>query len=367
MTRSNNIVSRASSPESAAQLADQVSWLMTRLAAAGDPDLRTIALARLNGNRPAEIAAWLGCSRRSVERKLSMIARLWSSGESTSSAASFDSLTLTLMHAINDRCNRFEGVWQAGGRPAIEDFLTGLDPNAREVVLVELRAIDAEYLDAVRISHRQGPVPQRRFDRLLQAHAELAEQVTPTPLLGATVTNALYVSSAAKANGLALIAEQIGNRVGPYRLLQKLGEGGMGAVWVAEQDQPMRRRVALKLIKPGMDSERVIARFDAERQALALMDHTNIAKILDAGTASSGRPYFVMELVKGVPITHYCDELHLGIHERLELFVQVCAAVQHAHLKGVIHRDLKPSNVLVAIQDGKPIPKVIDFGVAKAP
>src|SRR5262249_51949129 len=141
---------------------------------------------------------------------------------------------------------------------------------------------------------------------------------------------------------------------------------GMGVVWVAEQEQPVKRRVALKVIKPGMDSERVVARFEAERQALALMDHTNIAKVLDAGTTSAGRPYFVMELGKGVPITKYCDELHLSVRERLELFVPVCQAVQHAHQKGVIHRDLKPSNVLVCIQDGRPVPKIIDFGVAKA-
>jgi WD40 repeat protein/serine/threonine protein kinase len=161
-------------------------------------------------------------------------------------------------------------------------------------------------------------------------------------------------------------AEEVGTRIGPYQLLQKLGEGGMGSVWVAEQSGPVRRRVALKLVKPGMDSGWVVARFEAERQALAMMDHTNIAKVFDAGTTEHGRPYFAMELVKGVPITTYCDELHLSIRERLGLFVDVCRAVQHAHQKGVIHRDIKPNNVLVAIQDGKPVPKVIDFGVAKA-
>src|SRR5260370_3352923 len=140
----------------------------------------------------------------------------------------------------------------------------------------------------------------------------------------------------------------------------------MGMVWVAEQTEPVKRRVALKVIKPGMDSARVLHRFEAERQALALMDHTNIAKVLDAGTTPEGRPYFVMELVKGVPITRYCDELHLSLGERLELFVPVCQAIQHAHPKGIIHRDIKPSNVLVAMQDGRPMPKVIDFGVAKA-
>src|SRR5262249_47013962 len=130
--------------------------------------------------------------------------------------------------------------------------------------------------------------------------------------------------------------------------------------------QPVQRKVALKVIKPGMDSRQVIARFEAERQALALMDHPNIAKVFDAGTTDSGRPYFVMELVKGVPITKYCDERRLSPRERLGLFVDVCQAVQHAHQKGVIHRDIKPSNVLVALYDGKPVPKVIDFGIAKA-
>jgi serine/threonine protein kinase len=160
--------------------------------------------------------------------------------------------------------------------------------------------------------------------------------------------------------------EGLGASIGPYKLIQKLGEGGMGVVWVAEQTVPVKRRVALKVIKPGMDSARVLRRFEAERQALALMDHTNIAKVFDAGTAAGGRPYFVMELVKGVPITRYCDELHLSLRERLELFVPVCQAIQHAHQKGIIHRDIKPSNVLVAVQDGKPVPKVIDFGLAKA-
>lgn len=155
-------------------------------------------------------------------------------------------------------------------------------------------------------------------------------------------------------------------QIGPYKLLQAIGEGGMGTVYAAEQTHPVQRKVALKIIKAGMDSRQVIARFEAERQALALMDHPNIAKVLDAGTTDSGRPYFVMELVNGIPITKYCDEHHLSPRERLELFVPVCQAVQHAHQKGVIHRDLKPSNVLIARYDGRPMPKVIDFGVAKA-
>ncbi len=160
--------------------------------------------------------------------------------------------------------------------------------------------------------------------------------------------------------------EQTGGQVGPYKILQKLGEGGFGAVFEADQEHPVRRRVALKIIKLGMDTREVIARFEAERQALAMMDHPHIARVLDAGATESGRPYFVMELVRGEPISTYCDKARLSIAERLQLFTQVCAAVQHAHGKGIIHRDLKPSNVLVSTQDDAPFAKVIDFGIAKA-
>jgi serine/threonine protein kinase len=162
------------------------------------------------------------------------------------------------------------------------------------------------------------------------------------------------------------LVERPGAVIGPYKLLERLGEGGMGLVYVAEQQQPLRRKVALKVIKPGMDSRQVIARFEAERQALALMDHANIAKVYDGGTTAEGRPYFVMELVKGTPMTAYCDQHRLPNRRRLELFLDVCSAVQHAHTKGIIHRDLKPSNVLVSHHDVTPVVKVIDFGVAKA-
>ena len=155
-------------------------------------------------------------------------------------------------------------------------------------------------------------------------------------------------------------------RIGPYKLLQQIGEGGFGVVYMAEQDQPVHRRVAVKIVKPGMDSAVIIARFEAERQALAIMDHQNIAKVYDAGTTDLGRPFFVMELVHGVRITKYCDDNHLTIRERLELFVPICKAIQHAHQKGIIHRDLKPSNILVCLYESQPVPKVIDFGVAKA-
>src|SRR5499433_1730678 len=162
------------------------------------------------------------------------------------------------------------------------------------------------------------------------------------------------------------IAERPGTVIGPYKLMEQIGEGGFGLVFVAEQQQPIRRHVALKILKPGMDTRQVIARFEAERQALALMDHANIAHVFDGGETISGRPYFVMELVRGIPITRFCDENHLPVRERLELFLSVCQAVQHAHQKGSIHRDLKPSNVLVTLHDDRPVVKVIDFGIAKA-
>src|SRR5881628_3305811 len=156
------------------------------------------------------------------------------------------------------------------------------------------------------------------------------------------------------------------NASGGTNCCKKLGEGGCGIVYVAEQEEPIHRCVALKVIKPGMDTRQVIARFEAERQALAVMDHPNIAKVLDAGATETGRPYFVMELVRGVPITRYCDENNLPTVERLGLFMAVCQAIQHAHQKGIIHRDIKPSNILVTLHDGVPVPKVIDFGIAKA-
>jgi len=157
-----------------------------------------------------------------------------------------------------------------------------------------------------------------------------------------------------------------GDTIGPFRLLEVIGEGGFGVVWLADQTEPVRRRVALKVIKPGMDSRAVVGRFEAERQAMAIMDHPCIASVFDGGTTREGRPYFVMEYVKGEPITAHCDRQKLTIEERIELFMRVCEGVQHAHQKGIIHRDLKPSNILVKYGDGKATPVIIDFGVAKA-
>jgi len=207
------------------------------------------------------------------------------------------------------------------------------------------------YLDAV----CGGDATLRQHvDQLLADHARAGDFLEkPAVQIAATIE-------------MPPIAETVGTIIGPYKLLEQIGEGGFGIVYMADQQAPVRRRVALKIIKPGMDTRQVLVRFKGELQALSLMDHPNIARALDAGSTESGRPYFVMELIRGVPITDYCDQNKLAVHERLELFVQVCHAVQHAHQKGIIHRDIKPSNVLVMLNEGKPVPKVIDFGVAKA-
>jgi serine/threonine protein kinase/Flp pilus assembly protein TadD len=202
------------------------------------------------------------------------------------------------------------------------------------------------YLDAACGDDRQL---RSRVEQLLVAHDQAGQFLGGS---GATIDS--------------LAGEQPGSQIGPYKLLQQIGEGGMGVVYMAEQLEPVKRRVALKIIKPGMDTRQVIARFEAERQALSLMDHPNIAKVLDAGTTDSGRPYFVLELVKGQPITQCCDKHHLTPRQRLELLLPVCQAIQHAHQKGIIHRDIKPTNILVAEYDQQLVPKVIDFGVAKA-
>src|SRR5438876_5396921 len=200
---------------------------------------------------------------------------------------------------------------------------------------------------------------RQRVEALLGAHAKAGEFLNEPP---AAVSAKTFVIT----TGMIPITEKAGDRIGRYKLLQQIGEGGCGVVYMAEQEEPVRRRVALKVIKLGMDTKQVIARFEAERQALALMYHPNIAKVLEAGATETGRPYFVMELVRGIKITEYCDQNNLPTEERLRLFVQVCNAIQHAHQKGIIHRDIKPSNILVADHDGVPVPKVIDFGIAKA-
>ncbi len=200
---------------------------------------------------------------------------------------------------------------------------------------------------------------RQRVVALLRAH-EQADAPLDKPAAGLPART-LVVNTA-----MIQPTEKAGDKIGRYKLLQQIGEGGCGVVYMADQEEPVRRRVALKVIKLGMDTKQVIARFEAERQALALMDHPNIAKVLDAGATEAGRPYFVMELVRGIRITDYCDQNNLSTRERLNLFTQVCNAIQHAHQKGIIHRDIKPSNILVTLHDGVPVPKVIDFGIAKA-
>ncbi len=230
-------------------------------------------------------------------------------------------------------------------------------PDRTEAIFdaaLQLRATErAQYL--TQACGENAPLRQR-VECLLKAHEEAGGFLEPP---GVPSPNRTVVVSFP-------LTEKPGDKIGRYKLLQQIGEGGCGVVYMAEQEEPVRRRVALKVIKLGMDTKSVIARFEAERQALALMDHTNIAKVLDAGATETGRPYFVMELVRGIKITDYCDQNKLSTGERLKLFVQVCHAIQHAHQKGIIHRDIKPSNILVTLHDGVPVPKVIDFGIAKA-
>src|SRR6266702_4213369 len=284
---------------------------------------------------------------------------------------------------------------QSNQKPA---SLPSPEPRREEAIFDAVLALAAEQCAAY-LNQACGEDTQlrRRVELLLRSHDHAGEFLDPA--LRAGTNRTLVVNPTAPS-------EKPGDIIGHYKIREKLGEGGCGVVYVAEQTQPVRRRVALKVIKLGMDTRSVIARFEAERQALAMMDHPNIAKVLDAGATestltpalshptgegapkaeasagcplpsdgrgikgegylSSGRPYFVMELVRGIKITDYCDQNHLNTSQRLELFVQVCHAVQHAHQKGIIHRDIKPSNILVTLHDGVPVPKVIDFGIAKA-
>src|SRR5262245_5947555 len=241
--------------------------------------------------------------------------------------------------------------------------------NEESIFLEALGKVDpsdrAQFLDQA----CAGDGAQRqRIEKLLAAHPEAGNFLeNPAVPPGGTVAVALAAVSPGEPTSEPGGTEQPGVVLaGRYKLLESIGEGGMGTVWMAQQSEPVKRLVALKLIKAGMDSKQVIARFEAERQALALMDHPNIAHVLDAGATPSGRPYFVMELVRGVPITQFCDDNRLTPRQRLELLVSVCQAVQHAHQKGIIHRDLKPGNVMVTLHDGTPVVKVIDFGIAKA-
>jgi len=240
-------------------------------------------------------------------------------------------------------------------RPRLSDYADRY-PQLGRLEKLPIDLIRHEYYVRHRWGHR--PTHEEYLKLYGRQHRNLREElakedegaVEPEPTLTANVE----------------ASRRQGDRIGPYKILSSLGEGGFGVVYLAEQQRPVRRRVALKVIKAGMDTKQVVARFEAERQALAMMDHPNIAKVFDAGVTENGRPYFVMEVVQGEPVTNYCDRHRLTIDQRLELFVSICQAIQHAHQKGIIHRDIKPSNVLVAIRDDRPVPKIIDFGVAKA-
>jgi serine/threonine protein kinase/WD40 repeat protein len=233
-----------------------------------------------------------------------------------------------------------------------------MNEKQKDINLVFLEAVEkptpkerAAYLDEI---CRDNAALRADLESLLRAH-EKSGGFLEVPIFESKVT----LDSSP-------ISEIPGTAIGRYKLLEKIGEGGFGVVWAAEQKKPVKRRVALKIIKLGMDTRQVVARFEAERQALALMEHPNIAKVLDAGATETGRPYFVMELVRGIPITEYCDQEKLSIRNRLDLFIKVCNAIQHAHQKGIIHRDIKPSNILITLHDGVPVPRIIDFGIAKA-
>jgi WD40 repeat protein/serine/threonine protein kinase len=284
--------------------------------------------------------------------------------------------------------DRFDSAWQSGQRPCLIEYLNSAADTDRLNLLELLLPIEIEYRqnnkESVVAADYSG-LGSEEYKLVRRELLKLAgHEQSEAEAYGATSGQELNSLEASHNPDLALDPGSSGPRddvtkppgqhnskqnsrmIGPYKLLQQIGEGGMGTVWMAEQEKPVRRRVALKLIKGAMADKQVIARFEAERQAVAMMDHPNIAKILDAGTTETGNPFFVMELVNGVPINQYCDQHKLTPDERLKLFVPVCKAVQHAHQKGIIHRDLKPSNVLVQMQDGAAVAKVIDFGLAKA-
>ena len=328
-------------------------------------------------------------------------------------------LDLSVQNRIDGLCDQFERAWRAGARPRFDDFLARADcdpknaPTELAETVKQLLAIELAYRrrlgEAPLVEEYCRRMPGIRFaveiafQKLRSASADDPTASSRAPERNAQIeaggTDQTDVDDRPERSRVSprdfdadsdtceegpgvrdhdsasvdtnettapFTGETIGLTIGPYKIVRLIGEGGMGDVYLAQQAQPVRRLVALKLIKAGMDSKQVIARFEAERQALALMDHPHIAKVFDGGTTRHGRPYFIMEYVKGVPITRYCEENRLGLPQRLELFIDVCHAVQHAHQKGIIHRDLKPSNVLVALADDRPLVKVIDFGVAKA-
>ena len=268
----------------------------------------------------------------------------------SNTSPSYQSLTDQQLSEIDAICDRFEQELVSGKSPRIELFLADAPDACRDGLLKELLDMNVEYLV------RQGHAAQH--DKHL-----LRLPNRPGVVEDPSARNAETQGSDGRTIS---IPDDVPPKLANFCLIEEIGRGGMGVVWLAEQEKPVKRRVALKLIKSELTSNRVLTRFNAEKQALAMMEHPNIARMLDAGTTDDGRPYFMMELVDGVPITQYCDDNKLSIDERLKLFIPVCKAVQHAHGKGIVHRDLKPSNVLVTMVDGEAVPKVIDFGLAKA-
>lgn len=269
----------------------------------------------------------------------------------------YQSLTDQQLSEIDDLCDRFDRELVNGGSPRIETFLADAAEAAHDGLLAELLAMELEYCT----KQFATPQPDEYLERFPQKEGVIVG------VFGALANTRLPgIETVSESDDAGLRTDDIPPDLENFRLIEVIGRGGMGVVWLAEQDQPVKRRVALKLIKAELASQEMLARFDAEKQALALMDHQNIAKVLEAGTTNDGRPYFVMEFVDGTSIARYCDDKKLSVDERLNLFVSVCKAVEHAHQKGIIHRDLKPSNVLVTVTDGEAIPKIIDFGLAKA-
>ena len=244
--------------------------------------------------------------------------------------------------------------------------MSEIDSKARDLFLQALDQQTEQIIPFLDDACGGSAELRQRVQQLLDAHREAGNFLPPSEMEETNIQSAVAAGPDGFPEKTIRTNPESGTSIGPYKLLEPIGEGGMGTVWVASQSKPIKRKVAIKLIKPGMDTGQVLARFEAERQALAMMDHPNIARVLDGGMTEQGRPYFAMEYVKGVPLTEYCDSARLSLQERLELFVPVCHAVQHAHQKGIIHRDLKPSNILICLYDGKPVPKVIDFGLAKA-
>ena len=271
-------------------------------------------------------------------------------------------LPLDLLRRIDDAASRFERHWPTPHRVSVEQLLAEFPAEQRSAVLRELWPLETE------LRRRAGQaIEPHEFERRFPHESALAAEWAGSAAAADATSYHAGGSQATRATGDYSRASDVeGAVLGLYTLERELGAGGMGVVWVARQSQPVKRRVALKLIKRGMDSRDVVRRFELERQALAVLDHPNIARVLDAGVTPDGRPFFAMELVNGLPLTKFCDEARLDTRARLEVFQQICFAVQHAHQKGIIHRDLKPANILVTLVDGRPVPKVIDFGVAKA-